>query len=295
MNEKKIAMIGLDTSHTVEFTKLIQSTDPDKKITDDMRVTKAFRFPSAFQTEEDQDERQTILEDLGVTTMPSLEETVEDVDAVFLEINDPALHLKYFEEVIKFGLPIFIDKPLAANVEEGRRMLELAEHNNIPVWSASSLRFVPSLVKAQTTVTSPKAGHTFGALGEAAAGSDLIWYGVHAVEMLIAGLGTGASTVQALEDPNGIILIIHYKDGRRGIVECLRGLYRYGGRIQSEKEMAFFDSSTGSPYIALMAALHDFVCDGVVPVPLSEAQEILAILESGERSLASGKIETINL
>ena len=95
MKEKKIAIIGLDTSHTVEFTKLIQGTGTDNKIADGMHVSKAFRFPSAFQTEEGQDERQAILEDLGVTIMLSLEQTVEGVDAIFLEINDPVLHLQY--------------------------------------------------------------------------------------------------------------------------------------------------------------------------------------------------------
>lgn len=294
MSDKKIAMIGLDTSHTVEFTKLIQSTEPDKKIIDGMRVINAFRFPSAFQAEEGQDERQAMLEELGVTIMPSIEATVEGVDAIFLEINDPALHLQYFEKVAGFGLPVFIDKPLAANVTEGLRIQELTEKNNIPVWSASSLRFIPMLVEAQKTVINPIAGHTFGALGKAAAGSDLVWYGVHAVEMLIAGLGTGATSVQAIDDARGITLIIQYADGRRGIVECLRGLYKYGGRLQSEKEMAFFDSGTGSPYLALMTALHEFV-NGTIPVPLSEAHEILAILEAGERSLASGKTELINL
>jgi len=295
MNEKKIAMIGLDTSHTVEFAKLIQSNEPDKKITEGMRVINAFRFPSAFQTEEGQDGRQGILEELGVTIRPSIEEAVEGVDAIFLEINDPALHLPYFEKVAKLGLPVFIDKPLAANVIEGRRIQEIAKENNIPAWSASSLRFIPELIEAKNSITNPVVGHTFGALGKAMAGSDLIWYGVHAVEMLITGLGTGVESVRAIEDKRGITLIVYYTDGRRGIVECLRGLYRYGGRIQSEENMAFFDNNTGSPYIALMAALHDFVCDGVIPVPLSEAQEILAILQAGEYSLASGKIEPINL
>lgn len=295
MSDKKIAVIGLDTSHTVAFTKLIQSTEPDEKIIDGMRIVNALRFPSAFQTEEGQDERQGMLEKLGVTMKSSLEEAVEGMDAIFLEINDPAIHLQYFEEAAKFGLPIFIDKPLAANIEEGRRIQEIAEQAGIPAWSASSLRFVPSLVEAKKTVIDPVVGHTFGALGEAAAGSDLVWYGVHAVEMLIAGLGTGTESVKAIEDASGITLMINYKDGRRGIVECLRGLYRYGGRIQSKESSEFFDSSNGSVYIALMSALHDFVCDGVVPVPLSEAHEILAILNTGERSLASGKTETIIL
>ncbi len=290
MTDKKIAMIGLDTSHTVAFTKLIQGPE---KITDGMSVTKAFRFPSAFQTEEGQDQRQSDLENLGVTMASSITEAITDVDAIFLEINDPALHLKYFEAVVEAGLPIFIDKPLAANNDEGIKIQELSTQKNIPVWSASSLRFIPELIKAHEIVTTPLVGHTFGGLGKADAGSDLIWYGVHAVEMLIAGLGSGAESVKATEDARGIVLIVNYKDGRRGIVECLRGLYKYGGRIQSEENIAYFDSGVGSPYNALMSSLHDFVCTGKIPVPLSDAQEILAILVAGEKSLTSGKSELI--
>lgn len=47
-------------------------------------------------------------------------------------------------------------------------------------------RFIPMLAAAQAKIASPFAAHTFGALGKASAGSDLVWYGVHAVEMLVA-------------------------------------------------------------------------------------------------------------
>ena len=284
MNQKSIALIGLDTSHTVEFTRLMQ--EPGHQVVEGLRAVKAFRFPSAFQSEENQDKRQEALEKLGVAMAPSVEETCAGMDAVFLEINDPALHLAYFEQVAGLGLPVFIDKPLAATTGEGRRIAEIAAAAGIPVWSSSSLRFIPLLAEARRRIPEPLAVHTFGALGKAAAGSDLVWYGVHAVEMLVAGLGTGARAVRALEDQTGITLLIEYPDKRRGLVECLRGLYRYGGRLQSGDEVCFFDSGTGSPYVSLMGALRDFVCDGVVPVSLDEAREVLGILEAGGQSLA---------
>lgn len=287
MKDKTIAMIGLDTSHTVEFTKLMQH--PEHKVVNGLRATKALRFPSAFQPEEGQDKRQADLEAMGVTMASTIEEAVDGVDAVFLEINDPALHLPYFEKVVGLGRPVFIDKPLAATTAEGRRIRELAEQAGAPTWSSSSLRFIPSLAEARQKIPAPLLAQTFGALGKAAAGSDLVWYGVHAVEMLVASLGTGASGVRALEDKHGITLLVEYPDDRRGLVECLRGLYKYGGRLQSKEEVAFFDSGIGSPYVALMSALRDFVINGTVPVPLAEAQEVLAILEAGENSLAQGK------
>ena len=286
MSDRTIAVIGLDTSHTVAFTQLMQK--PGSKCVDGMRVTRALRFPSVFQTEAGQDARQAELEAMGVSMATTLAEAVADVDAVFLEINDPALHLQYFQQVVGFGKPVFIDKPLAANVTEARQIQELAAKHGIPVWSSSSLRFIPALAEARAAVPNPVRAHTFGALGRAAAGSDLIWYGVHAVEMFVAALGTGAAAVRACEEKSGITLLVRYADERSGLVECLRGFGAYGGRLQSKERVVFFDSSAGSPYEALMGALRGFVVDGKVPVPLTEAQEVMAILEAGETSLIKG-------
>ena len=294
MSDKRLAVIGLDTSHTVEFTKRMQSSDPKERIVDGMRVEKALRFPSVFQAEDGQDQRQAALEAMGVTLCATIEEAVDGADGVLIEINDPALHLQYFEPVVGLGVPVFIDKPLAGSLEDGRRILELADNHGTPVWSASSLRFIPSLAAAKQVVSSPVACQTFGALGKAAAGSDLVWYGVHAVEMLTAALGAGAESVRAIDHGRAVVLIVRYGDDRRGVVECQRDLYVYGGRLQSKEQVAFFDSTSGSPYDSLLAALRGFFVDGVLPVPLTDAFEILSILVAAENSLASGEEEPLS-
>lgn len=287
--DKTIAMIGLDTSHTVAFTRLIQGPHPGERAVHGLRVVKALRFPSVFQSEEGQNQRQSAMESMGVVMAENIEEALEDVDAVFLEINDPALHVPYYEAVAGRGRPVFIDKPLAADVAGGRRICALARKTQTPTWSASSLRFIPALARARSAVAAPVAVQTFGALGHAAAGSDLIWYGVHAVEMLVAALGTGACAVRAVSGARGTVLMLEYPDERHGLVECLPGLYRYGGRLQSKDRVAFFDSGSGSPYPKLMNALRRFVFDGIVPVPLKESLEILDVLESAERSLTENR------
>ena len=293
MSEKKIAMIGLDSSHSVCFTNLIQGSAPTGGRVEGMRVAKALRFPSAFQSEAGQDKRQSELEALGVEIMPDVKSALQGMDAVFLEINDPRLHLEYFEKVASAGLPVFIDKPLADSVSNGVHMLEIAEKHNLMAWCSSPLRFLPQLVSAKHNVTSPTLSQTFGALGTAPAGNDLIWYGVHAVEMMTATLGVGAQTVQAIETGCGIVMAIAYADGRHGLVECLRGSSRYGGRLQSEKGLVMYNDENQSPYPGLIQALTAFVVEGKVPVPLVESLEILAILEASVRSLSSGLREAI--
>lgn len=225
--------------------------------------------------------------------MPDVDSALKGMDAIFLEINDPSLHLRYFEKIVGSGLPIFIDKPLAGNVSDARRIVELAEKHEVRAWSASSLRFLPQLIRAKKNISAPVISHTFGALGKAAAGSDLVWYGVHAVEMLVATLGPGAQSVQAIESELGIVMTLEYADGRSGIVECLRGSYHYGGRLQAKSEIEMYTNEKQSPYPGLIDALRDFVVEGEIPVPLSEALEIVAILEAGVRSISSGHREAI--
>lgn len=295
MQEKRIALIGLDSSHSVCFTNLIQGPHASDRLVDGMRIVKAMRFPSAFQSEEGQDKRQAELASLGVEMVPTVEMAVRDVDAVFLEINDPSLHLLYFEKVVQAGLPVFIDKPLAGNIHDARRILELADLHGTPVWSSSPLRFLPQLVEAKKQVHAPTLSQTFGAFGKAAAGNDLIWYGVHAVEMLTATLGTGAQTVQAIEDDRGVVLAVAYENGRHGLVECLRGTTRYGGRLQSPQALVMYTDENQSPYPGLIHALQDFVMKGTIPVSLVESIEIVAILEAGVQSLSSGHREAVRL
>lgn len=293
-DEKRIGIIGLDTSHTVAFTKVMQGDGPAEQRLEGLRVVKALRFPSPFQDEDGQDGRQADLEALGVRMVTSVAELAEDVDAIFLEINDPALHLPYFEQVAGLGLPIFVDKPWAANLEEGRKMAEIAAANQTDVWSSSSLRFVSRLTAAREAMETPTVFcNVFGALGKAAAGSDVVWYGVHVTEMLVAAMGIGARTVTAVEGDAGVVAVVEYDDNRRAVAEYNRGSYTYGGRMQAGSALHFFDSAGEVLYRNLLVRIKDWLDTGVVPVPLEETLEVQAIMDKVEASLASGKAEKL--
>lgn len=287
----KLAVIGLDTSHSVAFTNLIQGKEA---MVDSLRVVSCLRFPSAFQSEPNQDKRQEALEALGVQVTRSLEEAVRDVEGILLEINDPALHLEYFQKVAHLGLPVFLDKPLADTLANGKAIHQLAREKNVSVWSASSLRFTPEIIACAAAVEQPTFCNVFGALGKAARGSSVVWYGVHAFEMLAKLMGRGARSVFAREDEGGVVAIIQYGEGRRGVVECNRGGHRYGGAAQNGDTTEVF-LSAGSPYTSLIKALEEFFLKGKIPVPLEETLEIQAMLEAAEKSIGSGKPETLEL
>jgi len=289
--ELKIGIIGLDTSHTVAFTKLIQGRDtPAEQKVDGLRVVNAMRFPSPFQNEDGQNQRQADMEALGVTMQKTVADLARGMDALFLEINDPALHLDYFRQVAGLGLPVFVDKPLAANVNDARQMIELAAAHKTNTWSSSSLRYVRRLVAAKKQITAlPTFCNVFGALGKAAAGSDVVWYGCHVTEMLVTAMGVGAQAVTAVEDPAGVVAVVSYPNNRRAIAEYSRGSYKYGGRIQAGNDVLYFDNTGDVLYYNLLVEIKRWLDTGVLPVSLAESFEVQAIMEAVEQSLAQKK------
>lgn len=143
------------------------------------------------------DTRQTQLENWGIKVSDNFDECITDCDAIMLEINDPAYHVEYFMKAMKLGKPIFLDKPMADTYASGKIIYDLAKENNIRVFSASSLRFVTAVTDAKKALNDPEFVAVYGALGVAPAGSSVVWYGVHAMEMLQKLMGPGAVSVKA--------------------------------------------------------------------------------------------------
>ena len=294
MKNIRIAVIGMDTSHAVEFPKYIQdpAIDPASHVPG-MTVTRALRFETPFQNAEGLNKRQAYLESIGVKVTENFDEAAADCDAVFLEINDPSLHLPYFRKCAELGKPVFLDKPFAATLAETDEILRIAAAHNVRFFTASSLRFDADLEHAAAALPAPDLTHVWGPLGIAAAGSSVVWYGVHSFEMLEKAMGPGAQTVRGIRDPRGAVLSVIYADGRRGIVELTEGCYRYGGVLRKDKEALMYQAGRSELYPHLISQIGAFFRGEYQGVPLAESYEIMAMLEAAEKSLASGRAEEV--
>ena len=104
--EIRVAIIGLDTSHSVEFPRRMQAPDcPEKNRVEGLRAVTCLRFETPFTNKQVLDERQKQLEAWGVKVTEDFDEAVSDCDAIMIEINDPAYHLEYFKKCMnKFSL-----------------------------------------------------------------------------------------------------------------------------------------------------------------------------------------------
>jgi len=289
-----VGVIGLDTSHAIEFPRRMQAPDLEAGMkVPGLRAATCLRFATPFQNEEQLDGRQRELEGWGVKVTRRLEEAVAGVDALMLEINDPAYHLEYFERCAGLGLPIFLDKPMADTIANGRRIDAIARKHGTRVFSSSSLRFVQALGDACAAVPAPALASVYGPLGKAPAGSSVVWYGVHAFEMLQRGLGRGAAAVLARRDTLGVTVIVQYPDARRGIVELTEGSWLYGGCLRALDKAHPFVVNLDRAYTEQLGHIARFFQGGPAPVAMEDSLEVMALLDAAKRSCQSGREVTI--
>jgi predicted dehydrogenase len=290
----RIAVVGLDTSHSIEFIRRFQAPDcPADQQVPGAVISACLSFETPFQNQEGLAKRQAQLEGWGVKVTRFFDEAVADCDAIMLEINDPAYHAEYFARVAGLGKPVFVDKPMAGTVADGQRMLELAARHGTQVMSCSSLRFATSLADALGLVPDPRLVNCYGAMGIAPAGDSLVWYGVHAFEMLHLALGGRASQVSAIEVGSAIVSAVEYPDGRQGLVECRPGSYVYGGRLQGKDRVQPFLVDSRYTYRDLLRSVIRFFNGAAPAATLQDAFEILELMQASRKSLETGKAVTL--
>ncbi len=282
-DKKRIGIIGLDTSHSVAFSKSINE-DPDKYR--GYKVVAAYPYgtktiPSATERIPKYIEQ---VKTYGVEITNSIKELLSKVDYVLLETNDGRLHLEQAREVFEAKKPVFIDKPLAASYADAAEIFRLSEKHKVPFFSSSSLRYIEGMQE----VIDGKHGKVLGADVYSPAHldpshPDFFWYGIHGVEMLFAAMGTGCKSISRTHTKDTDILVGVWEDGRVGTVRGTRtGKSDYGGTIYCEKGNVKLGSFKG--YNALLERIVEFFDTKVTPFDIKETLEICAFIETADVS-----------
>ena len=69
----RVAIVGLDTSHSIEFTRRMQAPDcPENQKVTGLRAVSCLRFETPFQDKDGLDGRQKQLEEWGVKVSENL-------------------------------------------------------------------------------------------------------------------------------------------------------------------------------------------------------------------------------
>ena len=290
--ELRVGVIGTDTSHVPAFAGLLNGDPNAPDHIAGARVVAAWKGGS-------QDIQESIgrvdqfagdvRTKYGVEIVPDIATLLSKVDVVLLTSLDGRVHLEQARPVIAAHKPLFIDKPLAATLEDAREIARLAKAAGVPWFSSSSLRFgaigaamkLPGLTGAATWGPGPfEAHHPL----------ELAWYAIHPVELLYTIMGTGCESVTRIAGKDADVIVGRWKDGRIGTVNAVRPYSDYGavafrGRESVESHP---NAAAATDYRPLVGEIVKFFQTGQPPVSNEETLEIFAFLDAAQRSKEAG-------
>lgn len=286
----RIGMIGLDTSHAIHFTKLLN----DPKAKPDVSGCKVVAaYPKGSPDIESSVSRvpgyTKTMKEMGVEIVESIPELLEKVDAVLLETNDGRPHLKQALLVFKAGKPVFIDKPFAGSLVDCIAIFQAAKKYHAPVFSSSSLRYTPGAQRIRGgDKGTVKSAETFSPCHLEKTHPDLYWYGIHGVETLFTVMGTGCEKVKrSISNTDMDEVMGTWSEEREGIFRGYRkGKKGYGGSVVTEKGTSDIGKYAG--YRPLMVEIVKFFKTGKAPVSAKETLEIYAFMEAADESKRQG-------
>ena len=285
----RLGIVGTDTSHVIAFTKTLNDpTSPDH--VPGARIVAAYKGgskdleSSASRVEGYAAE---LRDKWKIEFFSDIAAMCKKVDAVLLESVDGRVHLEQARPVIAAGKPLFIDKPLAATLDDAREIARLAKAAGVPWFSSSSLRFgeigttmkYPDTIGVTTWGPGPLEPHHY---------LDLAWYAIHPIEMLYALMGPGCVEVTRTFAENSEIVTGKWKDGRIGSVRALRPYGGYGAVVYRTKDVVQSNPKAAMGYGPLLVEVVKFFETKQPPVSNDETLEIFAFMDAAQRSKEAG-------
>lgn len=288
--ELRAGIIGTDTSHVPQFVKTFQS-HPEWKV----RIVAAFKggSPDLPLSATRLDGFAKTIQAAGVEIVDSIDVLLSKVDVVLLTSVDGRTHVSQVTPVLKAGKRVFIDKPLAASLEDARKIAALAAQAGTPFFSASSVRFHPQIpeLKKDASVGRIKRVEATYVLNPLEFHPDLFFYGIHGVEALYAVMGPGCVSLSRRTEGDVDLTTCTWKDGRVG---AYRGLPKADPKqplIRIIGEKGNLETAGAVGYEPMDLAIAEFFHTGRSPVDVAETIEVIEFMTAAQLSKERGGAE----
>jgi predicted dehydrogenase len=282
---KRVGIIGLDTSHSVAYTKALNGDNAAAEF-------KGYKIVAAYpHGSRDIDSSVKRIpgytEDvkkISVEIVDSIDALLSKIDVVLLETNDGRLHLEQALPVFKAGKPVFIDKPVSASLVDAIAIFDAAQHYRVPMFSSSSTRFMSSAQEvAKGKIGKVVGADAFSPCTLEKTHPDFFWYGIHGVEILYTVMGTGCKSLTRVHTESTDLVTGIWNDGRIGTFRGTRtGEHLYGGTAYGEKGNAVLGPLEG--YEPLLKEIIQFFETGNPPVKAEDTLEIYTFMEAADES-----------
>lgn len=311
MTPLNIGIIGTDSSHCMAFTELLNNPQAEYHVPGG-KVVAAFLGGSAdfpLSAKRVEGFMTTLETKYGIQRYSSLEQVAAACDAILLTSADGRVHLEQFKAIAPYGKPVFIDKPLALSYETAQQIFVIAKQHGIPLMSSSALRYAEQLTsELQHEHAAEVTGADItGPLVVEPTQSYYYWYGIHAVEMLYAIMGSGClevnvTTAEAYAEEDAAedaaeecgvekydLISAKWKDGRLATVKLSRQPETgFGAKVyRAESTSGIEINSQAKPfYASLLEQIMELFYTRSSPLDWRETLEVIRFVEAAEQSRA---------
>lgn len=218
--------------------------------------------------------------------LDKLEDAAKDVDGVIIADDASQKHQKFAAPFIEKKIPLFVDKPLSRTYTEAKRIIDSVRKKGGLFQSGSSLRYcneVEALKKSlKDTVGKPLMAATFGP-------SELIFYGVHSLELLLGVVEDRVATVQHLGSETLDLVSLKFESGLIAMWMCGEGAARGAWRlvVRGDKGEQVINTATDG-YSNMLARFVTMVQTGAPPISLDDTLHVIAVLDTAQKSVEAG-------
>lgn len=285
----RLGCLGTDSSHLVEFARRIRRLNELGKT---RCLVTSFWSDGQHAVPADQAKRwEEEAIELGVRRAPSMAEVLEQSDGILVLAVDSNRHFPLAMPVIERGLPLYINQPFAGSLSQAQAMLDACRANNARCFSASSLRFAPEVQTLPRKALGEIIAIDATGPAQANAGApNLFEMGVHTVEFVDALFAKGGiRRVRAASSADRESVELEYTDGRVAHLRLERkAAYGFAAIVHGTETLTALQVTFAGVYDAFVEAIVGFFSGNASPVDVRDQVERVAVLEAGNRSLASG-------
>jgi hypothetical protein len=288
-SDLRLGIIGTDTSHVVEFTRLLNDPSAPGHVPG-AAVVAAFKGGSLdipISRDRVDGFSKELQDKWHVRIVPQIGDLCPLVDGILLESVDGRAHLDQFRQAIVCGKPVYIEKPLASTLADARQIAQIAAAHHVPWFSSSSLRFgqVEAMRSPDITgvmVWGPGPFEEFQQI-------DLSWYAIHSIEILFTLMGPDVQQVTRTYTPGADAITGIWKDGRIGTVRVNRPYSNFGAIVfhANQNEPTVY-SNFEPGYSPLLREIVKFMQTGVSPVSSDETLKIYEFMDAAQKSREHG-------
>jgi predicted dehydrogenase len=228
---------------------------------------------------------------------PTVEEMLDRVDAAMVVWRHGDLHASHALPFLKAGKPVFVDKPFAIKVEDCQAMLDVAAASGSALTSFSTTRWTPgirALKERSEEYGEVKLGQVSGPADLTSEYGGIFFYANHAVEMMLALFGHGATGVYARQAGDNITCVVRWGDERMCNLNLSKGARAtYCATLHGTAGWVSEKIDIGGCYADGLDVFLKMVRTGVRPLTDCELLEPTRLLHAVVRSLESGREEAI--